>query len=69
MIRRDARGFGQLEPGPLAATEAGGVGGIVGAGSGSGSLPPSLTYFLIAVSAGVTVWFITRALDRRRRSG
>ena len=31
----------------------------------SGAFTP-LRYFLLAVSAGVTVWFLTRFLDRRR---
>jgi len=31
----------------------------------NGALSP-VTYFLLAVSAGVTVWFVTRWLERRR---
>lgn len=27
----------------------------------------AVQFFLLAVASGVTVWFITRALDRRRR--
>jgi hypothetical protein len=55
-VSRDGAGYGQISPAVISAS--------VPEAPAAGGFSP-FQFFLLAVASGVTVWFLTRRLDRK----